>query len=605
MAAADSAPAQAFAPRADLLLTTRRPGAQPAAGNALLLGPWCLTTAEEVRAAKTSADPRVNVVPYHWDDRRKFARDYEYLQALHHRMLDALVPALNALHEKAESRRYWQLLVDPWLLAYVAVQFDRWECLRVALAEGRQVETPLAAANEPLAPPFCYAEFNTQSFSDAWNDRLCTRILRYQYLRQLTPRTEPSPFAPRRAQPAEKASVLSRAVTWLDGALAPLSRGNDVAFLESYFSMPALAQLSWRLRLVPRLYRKEFPALDRASLFAQPGLRMRLRADLAPANGFETYLQAHLARDLPESVIEYHRALTERARTARLRPKIIVTASAHWSDPAAKAWMAERVSAGTKLLILNHGGSLPAYGEFFDFEQDIADLRGTWFRSHHPRQRQVPPSKLVGRASGRRGADPGRFCLVVANEYPQWTMRAHFCPMGAQGLLSFEQTIEFARSLSGGASTALRIRPAPDLGWNLARSYAERLGNHVLMQGGPLVAAFPHARLIVCTYPETTFCEAIATGRPTILLYPDTVYERHPSAAPIMEKLRAAGILFHDPVAAASHVSSIWSDLDAWWKSEPIVQARDAFVDTAMRIRGDWLSEWVDVLRAMLTEEVR
>jgi putative transferase (TIGR04331 family) len=115
--------------------------------------------------------------------------------------------------------------------------------------------------------------------------------------------------------------------------------------------------------------------------------------------------------------------------------------------------------------------------------------------------------------------------------------------------------------------------------------------------------AFRHARLIVCTYPETTFSEAMATGRPVVLLYPPEVYERHPVASQLLDQMRRARIIFHDARAATSHITAIWANPGSWWRSREVSEARDAFFEMALRLRGEWMSEWVDFLERCIDGE--
>jgi putative transferase (TIGR04331 family) len=561
------------------------------ASDALMLGPWCLPTQAIIEGV---------VVPYHWDDRQKLARDYDYLQGLHDTLLESLTTALNGVHGTACSKRYWQIVLDPWLMSYLAVQFDRWESVRIAFQSGEALETDAAPA-AAIAPSFSYSEFVAAAVTDGWNRSLFARIIAFRYPHQ---RANPAPRLPEQSDAsggsARRRSALHTLAGWLDDALAPFSSNNEVVLLTSYFSARALLALSLRMRLVPRLYLSEFAGRqDEASM--QTGRREcdrgAMRIDFAARNDFESYVLAHLQKDLPTCAIEHYGALAARARAVRLHPKLIVCANAHWTHVLAKAWMAHRVEQGTKLAILEHGGSFPAPRELFDFEENIADVRVSWFKPYHPKHVQLPPSKLAGRVAAPRRESRAIFCLVVANENPRFAIRAHFYPMSAQCVRSFDLTTRMIERLDPAAAAQVRIRPATDQGWNFAAAYARRFGDGALYREGTLASAFMRARLIVCTYPETTFSEAMASGAPVVLLYPPEVYERHPIAQGLLTQMRAAGIVFHDAAQAAAHISRIWQHPLAWWQEPRVRAARDAFFETALRIRGDWLGEWQRFLK--------
>jgi putative transferase (TIGR04331 family) len=596
-----------------VLVTTRVRGTWDGTDDVLLAGPWC------AGVSAAGLEPIVHgaqMLPYHWDDRKKLALDYEYLQSLHHKLLAALARSLNRLHGRQSSTRYWQMLLDPWLLSYVSVMFDRWETLRLAFAGDERFATGVPEDDRALLPPFSYTQFIDGAMSDEWNFALFARMLRFQYADRCTlrtVRTAPRAAAQTYGARSRRAGNTARtAAAWLDRLLAPFSASNRIVLLGSYFHPTALLRLSLRLRCVPRLYFREFPDIDASGLpeHAHPddgagreraGGGATLTLDVEPQNDFERYLFAFVAADLPECVVEHFGALLARTRTVKLQPQVIVTAMAHFTHALAKAWIAERIEAGTQLVLLEHGGSFPAPRELFDFDEDLGDVRAVWFRPYHTRHVQLPPSKLVGHTAEGRAVNPrpGEFCLVVGNESPHWTIRAHFYPMAAQCLHSFEQTCAMIGLLSGDLRNAVRVRPGPDVGWNLGAGYAERFGRDAILQGGTLTSAFDVARVIVCTYPETTFSEAMATGRPVVLLYPEEVYERHPVAAQLLARLKQACIVFHDAAKAAAHLNAIWADPAQWWDSPAVKAAREEFFETALRVRGDWLSEWARFLASM------
>ena len=102
-----------------LLVTTAIEKTWGSSEKILFLGEWCkLYHRRHLWSQRTS-----ETLPFHWDDRGKLRKDYDYLDSLHRRLLDSLVSALNKFHQTSYSVRYWQLLIDPWLMSYVAVIF--------------------------------------------------------------------------------------------------------------------------------------------------------------------------------------------------------------------------------------------------------------------------------------------------------------------------------------------------------------------------------------------------------------------------------------------------------------------------------------------------
>ena len=82
------------------------------------------------------------------------------------------------------------------------------------------------------------------------------------------------------------------------------------------------------------------------------------------------------------------------------------------------------------------------------------------------------------------------------------------------------------------------------------------------------------SRLSVVTYNETTIPVNLMANFPTIALWDPKYVRLNPQAAEIYKELERVKILFHSPRLAAQHVAEIWSDIDAWWSSQHVSNAR-------------------------------
>jgi putative transferase (TIGR04331 family) len=48
-------------------------------------------------------------------------------------------------------------------------------------------------------------------------------------------------------------------------------------------------------------------------------------------------------------------------------------------------------------------------------------------------------------------------------------------------------------------------------------------------------------------------------------------------AKPIFVKLAEVGIFHENPASLAKHISEIWDNVDVWWESRDVVEARELF----------------------------
>ena len=574
--------------------------------NILFLGEWCkLYERRHVWAQRIH-----ETVPFHWDDRGKLKRDYDYLQSLHHSLLECLAASLNEFHQVDNSVRYWQILLDPWLLSYLAVVFDRWECLRFAFEQNDDLEIILPEEIAAAAPVFSYSEFIARApYSDEWNHALYQRIVESGYSGRCSIRrekisisgeTESDQISATKAQ----GSVLRRFALGIDRFLGRRFSKYEVVFLGSYFSWPSLIRLNLAIGQMPRLFLDEFK-LDEALSDSLPSSvrlnRSGMRLNFQSGSTFEEFVNQSIIHDIPRCLVESFGALRDRARSVSIETKAILTANNHWTNANVKAWMAEQANKGVKLVILEHGGSFPAYRELFDFEEDVADSKVTWFLPYHSKHTQLPPSKLVSVVKKILPSFATRLsrkhCSIIAVEYPRYVYRAHYYPVGAQSLMLLKLVVQLYEGLQEEVKQFVRIKPYSNQGWNTCQRYSDIFGPEHMQTERRLHRVMYSSKLIICTYPETTFSEAMASGIPTVMIYPEHLYERHPVAFPLLDLLRSARVVFNDPLTAAAHINAIWNDPGEWWDSTDVLHARKEFFRQALHLDGDWLKDWTAFLK--------
>ena len=103
----------------------------------LFLGPWCLRY--DRRSDWESLNYRV--LPSPWDDRERFQRVPAYLDVSYERILDQLAEYLNTVHQVSFEKRYWRILIGPWLFHYIHANYDRFIHLQEAFQKYPDLET--------------------------------------------------------------------------------------------------------------------------------------------------------------------------------------------------------------------------------------------------------------------------------------------------------------------------------------------------------------------------------------------------------------------------------------------------------------------------------
>lgn len=589
-----------------LLVTTALEPAWGSNETILFLGEWCRLY--ERRDAWGNRE--YSVVRNHWDDRQKLRRDYDHLKNLHESLLEHLSAALNNYHQIEKPLRYWRMILDPWLLTYVAVIFDRWECLRIAFNDHNQFET---VALEPCAEhetPLDYSDFVSKALGDVWNYQLFLEIIESTYSDQCGIRKASSPLFLKaeveqdaatcaKPKPKSKKRKIAAFADRLVGKLFPRSR---VVFFESYFPSVAMVKLCFKLGQFPRLYLDDFEWTSSSGTpdkSSRQGVgRSNFVVRISAANPFEAFLFKRIVKDIPVVCLEMFAALKAKGDRISMRPKAIFTGTGHWGNEMFKLWSAEQVSMGCKLVTIQHGGSInTGTMTAMNFEEDIADYFVTPSVPCHPKHVQLPFVKLAGAKAVVGGGN----CSLLAFEGQRYSLRAEAWPISGQALINYYQSVDFYKCLAAEVQKSFRVRPHSGQAWSTRKRYVDDIGSEVLCGKIDYYDFLNESRVIVCTYPNTTFAEAMASGLPTILLYPGHLWELNPASYTLLKILMTAKIVFHDHQAAADHVNFIWSDPGAWWNSTDVSSARNEFHRQAVYQSDDWLNKWTTFVKNVTT----
>ena len=150
--------------------------------NISLLGEWCKTNK---RYSKKNFVHKVQKC--HWTDTNKLNKDSRYIENQYERILNILYKDLNKLNNQKKDKRYWRIIIGPWLTFYIATMFDRWETIRIFFKKNKNVKTSyLKNINKKILVSKNTLNFlvNAQN-DDVWNHENFLRIINFNYKKKI------------------------------------------------------------------------------------------------------------------------------------------------------------------------------------------------------------------------------------------------------------------------------------------------------------------------------------------------------------------------------------------------------------------------------------
>jgi len=565
--------------------------------NAIFLGEWH----KKYSKNNVCNDEKSTVIPYHWKNRKKFREDHKYLSHLYNEVLIKVTLELNSIHKTEHSLEYWQIIIGPWLLTYIAVLFDRWESVRLAAELGIPLKTivPSSAIARSATCDYTHS-IHLMMKDDEWNYLLYCDILQAQnspeieIIRKIV-------SIKNRSAPVRKRRILRpvrMAYQLLDyiARKSCLTDSYNILLYKSYFSNRSLVRLNFKLKQIPRLH------LEFEKYIHYGDLNSSMRSGSfkgCTGSEFENFLMENIFKDMPKAYIEGYRDIFLYCKKLP-KAKVVFTANAHYGDEVFKNWAAQQVENGSKLIIGEHGGSIPkSISENLLHEEMICYKKTVWHSSlYHSKHVSMPINKKMKKISNSKGTK----IVLIGLELPRYSFRIEPGPGSSLMMCDFEQKTKFINALNKKAYINFKIRPAANNGWVMGSRYADMYGNAILSTNKKIFQDFSQSKIIICSYPQTTFSEAMYSGVPTILLFTEEYWEIHPDFNDLVSEMKRVNIIHSDPIMAANHINMVHENPFEWWNRDDTVRARNMFSNVCSLNVNDPITEWSIFFNKMLAE---
>ncbi len=476
----------------------------------------------------------------------------------HTRLSALLSVGLNHAHQLNKSERHWKILAGTWLRLFIDLLVSRIFTITELRATHPNLQLVSAHESTIRRAPFSTADFHALTKFTEWNSLIYADLWDFAGI-QLT------------------STVLSH--QRIVSVKPELQLSKLSGFVLSATYLPRIQEILLQLRLGTKPRRLQVIAPPDAT--ANSKARQQLALNDSDLSEIEQILIKFLWTYLPTSFLEGFSDLRKSTHLMRFpnNPKAIFTSNRHIYDDVFNAWVADVTENGSRLILGQHGGHygisrFPSFAE--RHECDIADTYLTWGASSC---RNATPAIILTILGKRRPQRKGSKLVVITD---------HLWSQKRSQFIDIDQTSNYTNhindvvnSLPPGICSQLIIRThhgQDETGRPIVdESRVNKLGITVDDGSTAYSRILRKFRIVVVAHNGTTFPETISLGVPTLITWTSNWVEIRDEAKPIFAKLAEVGIFHEDPVSLAKHVSTIWDNVDAWWDSKEVVEARELF----------------------------
>jgi len=298
----------------------------------ILLGDWCLKDVEDILGSIY----KYNKVPYHWDDREKYACDYGYLTEVYEENLSQLCQLLNTIHSTDYNSSYWRIVIGPWLRYFTDALFDRYECIKSAVSLGVISDTRVFSYNLSDVCPADFSEFWTDFTTDEWNEIVFSECLKFLDIPCRI--VDENLFIGTRCK-SSKFNLISLFKNKIESLANIYSKfifqlKSGPVIVGAYAPLFKVTKLNLRLKILPYFFK---PKINFSSSEKDVLLREKLSIKVVSNREFERLLSRMIPSFIPKCYIEDYRKLEKNASEMLPRnPKSIFTANSYQADDVFK-----------------------------------------------------------------------------------------------------------------------------------------------------------------------------------------------------------------------------------------------------------------------------
>ena len=580
----------------------------------LFAGDWCTFSDEKIR----NLDKNLRVFPSIFNksgfikskseepELQKFKKEIIRLRKI---IQPQLFQELNRINKKNFNNYFWNLIVDPWLGNYLAYMYVKWHTIDKILHSYQNVNFDFSyykidrneLVNYDLQNSFIipnlssdvynqyYYQVVVDYFKDAKNLNIVHTDQKLEYQKRKVEFYNKYDFIFKKFINNLKKIILSE----------------DRIYLKSHeITKYDFIKIQLKLKqspLNPNFYfsDKTFTTIINDDLLNYDNqIRSQIKLEYKKEKNFENFILERIKYDLPNYLVENFEKIYKYVNNLNFYQKTIISGSDHYYNILFKFWIALNKFKGNKIITLDHGIHNGVEKGDIYYQEEIGDLNLGYYKKMKKNEVQIPSIKLSKYINLRSSDIKRKFLLYVTNDNMQYPENILICPIGNQINFVINYFKEFSEYLKEEIKKNIAIRPTikkhfPN-SW-IKDKIIKKFSKSYKIIDTNYPEYYKNSKIIICTYPQTSFAEAIISG-PTILLTDLKLWPHLDNFPELKADLLDAKIIFEDPINAAKHINKVWDNPYEWWSSKKVENAKKRFINETALVSKDAVTQFANYL---------
>jgi putative transferase (TIGR04331 family) len=493
-------------------------------------------------------------------DFKKVIKIYKYY-------LNELALQLNKIHKKNYSISYWELIIGDWLLRFISIVNTRFNLINyvkkkydvnyILLPVQKKRDLKQSSTNDSI-------DFVTKIKTDKWNSLLYRQIINFFF------------------------NIKIKEFNTLSKENLRLGNKKNFTFLKflkkiySYFKLKKIQKvflydnnISKKIILFLKLRFFDFPILHESlfvNLFFKENTFHRNFYFSKKKNKLYLLLNYLMPLHIPRVFIEGYKKANQIIENTNWpeNPRLIFSSTTFYSHDFFKIWSAKKKEEKKiKFITMQHGSGYFFMRDFAPeyYQRKVSDKIIAWGNTS---EKKIISGFNYKSINYKHSNDNSYKKLVFIN----YELHRHINSTGGQinAHIRHNHYYDFVTSFFTNLKTEIVksvVIKSQNGSLHNDKYFFEKLGFDYQQNKKNITDYFKQSRVIVIgKIVSTVFLEAMRSNVPVIVFFDKESEFFNSNAKIFVKRLKYAKIVFDDPIKAALHLNTIWSNIDSWWYSK-------------------------------------
>ena len=537
----------------------------------ILMGPWCLLGNEHY----LNDYQKLNIIPdpfqtpeelsYHEKITSDFALSY----------MPKLSDLLNDINKSSYSEKFWHTIAFNWLLHLVASTWEKQLRVNYILKKynNDSIEISLIKNNISIEFKDTKSFFYDGIYCQKYNEWIFSRLL-------------------------ENNLPNCWHVKWNEGGKIKTSDRNNIKLKYQLAHSFSRWMPSSRILGIGRV----------ESIFWSLLIHFKKARHLS-----EIHLQKNKENSEPLSInLSWRKLITDTmpkcfknighnpSELKKLNKRIYFIGSFPLLDEKLKLKIAKKVEKGVQIITTQHGshyGTAKVFpiAPYMEYNQ-YAFFSWGWRKQEDYKGNIIDlPSPFL---SGLKHTPQEDIIIFVSMGSKPMPIRIYANPQPIQQIESIYSRLKFISAINKDIRKKLLYRPyvSKDQFFKDPGLLIKTEFPNLKIMNGKLQDKLLKCKLLILDHPGTTLNIALASNIPTICLWNPDAWAICRQAESYFMDLKKSGILFSDPIKAATHVNDVFNNVQGWWDQRDIQIARKNWTWQFARTSNNWRKDWIKAI---------